>query len=194
MLRFTFEVENAKKIDLAFGGLVAKIQDWRSLWPHVIERVVKSEERLYSSEGVTGGHGQWAPLTEAYEKAKRRKYGEKPIEQASERLRQSIVEAGEGHVEDLQPLSMTFGTDVPYAIYQQTGTRKMPARRLFDFTQEDQRVIQQEIQRQAVQYARTLGFRIASQIYGETVSAVEARALGVQALEGGPGADLISGM
>jgi phage gpG-like protein len=194
MLRFTFQVENAKSIDLAFGGLVAKIQDWRALWPHVIERIVKVEERIYATEGQTGGHGQWAPLTAAYAKQKQRKYGDKPIEQASERLRQSLVEAGEGHVEDLQPLSMAYGTNVPYAIWQQTGTSKMPARRLIDFTREDQAVIQREIQRQAVNFTRRLGFAVASSVYGETVSAVEARRLGEQALSGGPGADLISSM
>jgi hypothetical protein len=36
MLRFTIKVKNSRSLDVAFGGLVVKVRDWRALWPAVI--------------------------------------------------------------------------------------------------------------------------------------------------------------
>jgi len=187
MLRFTISVKNAKSIDLAFGGLVAKIRDWRGLWPAVINQLSKAEERAFSTQGALTEHGEWQKLSPDYEKAKRKKYGDQMIETASSRLRDSLTGMTGETIEVLEPLHMRWGTSVPYAMWQQTGTRKMPARRLMDFTEEDRVVIQKQIQREAINFSRRLGFKVIAAAGGDVsqFSLSEIRQAGVQAMNAG---------
>lgn len=186
MLRFTLNVVNAKKLDLAFSGLIANIRDWRTLWPQVINQIVKIEEKQFSTMGALGEHGEWAPLTPDYAAAKARQYGGKPILQASERLRDSLVGHTGDTIEELGPLKMRFGSSVEYALYHQTGTRRgLPARRIFDFTGEDRGIVQKQIQREAINFSRRLGFAIAARAGFGAVSAAEARRIGTSFLTEG---------
>jgi len=84
-------------------------------------------------------------------------------------------------------LHMRWGTSVPYAMWQQTGTRKMPARRLMDFTEEDRVVIQKQIQREAINFSRRLGFKVIAAAGGDVsqFSLSEIRQAGVQAMNAG---------
>jgi hypothetical protein len=210
MLRFTFNVVNADKLDLAFGGLASQIRDWTNVWPKVAMQISKIEDRKFATEGALGAHGEWARLDPDYEKAKKKKWGEKPIEQASEKLRNAVLGLGPGHIERFEPLRMEFGVDssvVPYALYQQTGFRTrlgtgkrvgtrhgvplresgrafVPARRLFDFTEEDKYVIRTTIQREALQTARRLGFAAAPYMGERDITAIRARQIGVGILSG----------
>ncbi len=195
MLRFTLKVINAEKLDLAFGGLVAQIKDWRKLWPQVINQIVKIEENQFATMGALGAYGKWDALTRDYAAAKAREYPGKPILQASEHLRDSLVDKTENTIEELEPLKMRFGTRLEYAHYHQTGTRRgMPARRIFDMTEEDRYVIRETIHREAIDFSRRLGFAIARRAGMRDATAAEARRLGVAALAGGPGASLAEGI
>ncbi len=186
MLRFTLNVVNAKKVDLAFTGLAAQIKDWHALWPKVINQIVKIEEKQFATMGALGGHGDWAPLAPDYAATKAKQYGEKRILQASERLRDSLVGHTGDTIEELEPLKMRFGSSVEYALYHQTGTwRGLPARRIFDFTEEDRAIIQKQIQREALNFSHRLGFAIASRAGMHDVSAAEARRLGTSSLNEG---------
>ncbi len=207
MLRFTLEVVNAKKLDLAFTGLMAQIRDWRSVWPHVIDRLVKIEEKQFATTGALGEHGEWKPLavegapgpSGPYKTTYKKKSG-KPILQDSERLRDSLTGKTSDTVDELEPLKMRFGSRVPYAIYHQKGTYqdgkpKMFARRIFDFTEVDRLVTQKTIQRLALDFSRRLGFAVAPRAGFRDVGAAEARRMGLAAaLAGGPGAELSAGL
>ncbi len=202
MLRFTLNVVNAKKLDLAFTGLMAQTKDWRKLWPAVINQIVQIETNQFATVGALGEHGEWAALSADYAERKKKEWGEKPILQATERLRSSLVEKTGDTVEELEPLKMRFGTRVPYGIYHQTGTARrargsapsggggMPARRIFDFTEVDRLVTQKTIQRLALDFSRRLGFAVAPRAGFRDVGAAEARRMGAAALAGGPGAEL----
>jgi len=63
----------------------------------------------------------------------------------------------------------------------------VPARRVIDFTEEDRQIIQRQMQREALNFARRLGFKIASEAGFRDVTVSEARQMGVTALAGGPG-------
>ena len=56
---------------------------------------------------------------------------------------------------------MKFGTSVPYAIFHQTGTRKMPARPIFDPRQQDRVEFQNALREEALEFVQALGFAIA---------------------------------
>jgi phage gpG-like protein len=214
MLRFTFNVVNADELDVAIGGLAAQVKDWTNVWPKVAMQITKIEDQKFATEGALGAHGEWAALEPGYEKRKKKKWGGKPIEQASERLRRSLVEGSAETIEDFQPLRMRFGTSVPYALYQQTGFRTrlgtgktrgsglgirgsrgsrfpkpeprafVPARRLVDFTEEDKSMIRSTIQREALETARRLGFAAAPYRGERDISAIRARQIGVAILSG----------
>lgn len=89
-----------------------------------------AELKQFKSEGGYGSGG-WAPLSPAYAAAKRRRWGKKPILQASGLLKTSLttrpfpVDVVEAHF-------AVFGTDLDYAGYHQAGTDRMPARPVID--------------------------------------------------------------
>lgn len=192
MLDFEIRVKNADSLHIAFAGLVGKIKDWRALWPAVINQICKAEERAFSTQGQLSAHGEWQALSPAYEKAKRRKYGDQMIETASGRLRAALTGHTADTIEDLKPLRMRWGARIltknrkwDIATLQQTGTETMPARRLIDLTAEDRAVIQKQIQREAINFSRRLGFKIAMKTGQLDLPLSQIRRLGVQALNEG---------
>lgn len=188
----SFSVPNAQRITLAFAGMAKDLKDWRPVWRYLIRTGIKPwlfgnhsfgkgdwTEGQFESEGKIGAHGAWAPLTPAYAEAKYKKWGNQPILIASGRLYQSLFYA-EGQ---LQPLSMTFGTDVPYALFHQTGYRSrsgrmVPARRIFDPDARFNTMVRRQSTRAIVTIARRYGFSIASSLGLENISAAEALAIG----------------
>ena len=66
MLDFQLRVKNARSLHLAFGGLVAKVRDWRPLWPQVIEEIQQVDRAMFMSRGMAGESGQWAGYKRTY--------------------------------------------------------------------------------------------------------------------------------
>jgi len=184
IFKLTLDVPNAKRLDIAFAGLAAEIKDWTDLWPAVIDQIEKAEERAFSTQGALTEHGEWAPLSPDYAKAKRKKYGDQMIETASSRMRDSLTGHTGETIEELEPLRMRFGTSVPYAVWQQMGTKKMPARRLLDLTEEDLALIRKQVQRVALNKATRLGFAAGARTGQGDMSRPEATALGRSILTG----------
>ena len=73
--------------------------------------------------------GTWRPLAPSTQRERARKgYGPAhPILEQTGRLAASVM-GGEGHVRRETPMSITLGTEVPYAVFHQRGTQHMPAR------------------------------------------------------------------
>ena len=197
MLRFTVKVVNAREVDLAFGGLVAKIRDWRALWPQVMNLLHDIERRQFMTRGMAGGSGAWAGYKHTYgpdkvegetaslrssaslgrqyegklsgrgSKKIGREFGAKKAFEV-DRLYNSLAYKTEDTVEVSEPLRMKFGTLVPYAYWHQTGTtRGLPARRILDLTQGNVDEIRRATQREAVNFSRRLGFKVISAAGGD---------------------------
>jgi TP901-1 ORF40-like protein. len=83
-------------------------------------KIQKDIVDIFKTQGASQGI-EWAPLTKQYLKEKIRKgYSEKKLIRTST-LMQSWTWR-------LQPWMAVVGTEVPYAIYNEMGTYKMPAR------------------------------------------------------------------
>jgi len=83
-------------------------------------KIQKDIRDIFKTQGASQGI-EWAPLTKQYLKEKIKKgYSEKKLIRTST-LMQSWTWR-------LQPLMAVVGTEVPYAIYNEMGTYKMPAR------------------------------------------------------------------
>lgn len=88
------------------------------------------ERELFETEGASGEHGSWAP-----HKDERRSADSQKILQSSRALFESITEPDDpNHRFIVTPMGWAMGTSLNYSEFIQTGTKWMPARRLFDFT------------------------------------------------------------
>lgn len=103
-------------------------------------------EQQFDSEGGHGSGG-WAPLA-ASTVAEKQKRGLNPkILQATERLKESLTRRFDSeHVERLSPDALTFGSLVPYGIFHQTGTSRMPQRQPVALTEGDKVRLIKEMQ------------------------------------------------
>jgi phage gpG-like protein len=215
MLRFTISVKNAKSLDIAFGGLVAKIRDWRALWPQAIDELMAFERAQFMSRGVAGASGLWAGYKHTYgpdkqegepaslrtsaelgrefEESKRHtrkqraEFGARVAFEA-DRLYNSLVGKTGDTIEVLEPLRMQWGTAVPYALYHQMGTKRgLPARLILDFTPESAANIRRAIQRESINFSRRLGFKVIAAAGGDVsqFSLSEIRQAGVNYMNQG---------
>jgi phage gpG-like protein len=84
--------------------------------------------RQFKEEG-TVETGKWAPLSKDYGRWKARVRPGRKLLVFDGDLKRSMTVPGKG-IYIVRSNSMTVGTSVPYAIYHQKGTPKMPARPL----------------------------------------------------------------
>lgn len=89
----------------------------------------------------TGGQGSWAPRKEPYHSWMRKKFPKRKVMHGPDRVHhrglqlrdQTTRRAGGGTkfgIEKITPVSMTVGTDLPYAILHDEGTARLPRRRV----------------------------------------------------------------
>lgn len=184
MIRFTLNVNNAEKLDSALTGLRDQIKDWRGAWPKVSEKLTEIEVQLFDFVGATGGHGKWADLKPAYARAKQTKRGLAPILQASGRLQDSLTGKSSDRIDAHEPLVLRWGTEVPYAVFHQAGTRKMVARQIFDFTRENRMAMQSTLHVESQRFVRRLGFDLTPENIGprEVTTGAATPGLGLSAI------------
>jgi phage gpG-like protein len=106
-------------------GIVARSKDlripfnaFRPVWINAIQEAWDS-----GGEPVP-----WPALSPAYAAWKQSAYPGKPIMRLTDRLYDSLTSQTSDTIWFVGPKSMQLGTRVPYFIYHQTGTNKMPAR------------------------------------------------------------------
>ncbi len=162
---FTLKVEGSK-LDSMIRGLGEKVRDWTEAWPKVSSAIQRILDEQFASEGARGPAGPWPELKERYARRKLRAYPGGNLLEASGRLRRSLVSGTDDTLEEFAPRQMRSGTTVPYALYHQTGTKKMPPRKIFDFRPEDYSLIAEGVKREALRVARESGFESASR-FGE---------------------------
>lgn len=111
------------------------------------------ETRQFASEGGSGSGG-WAPLAPATVRDRIRHGfpGDHPILHRTGALEASLTDPhAAGAVERVAPDSLFVGTNVSYARFHQTGTRRMPRRRPVEFTERDRRRWVKVLQRYIVE-------------------------------------------
>ena len=131
LVGFTLTVAGEKQLDLRLGLLRTNVTDLTDLWPFVDEYLCYIEAEQFERQGARGGGGfEWAALKPGYALWKHIHYPGKPILVREGDLKKSLTQKGGDHIFKAGRLGMTFGTEVPYAIYHQTGVAetKLPAR------------------------------------------------------------------
>lgn len=160
MLRVTWEVEGVNILDRSFDRVNENITDLRPYWDNVQKEFWRIEEGQFKSENARGASGQWKPLSRPYAKRKAQRYGVKTILRASDRLQSSL--AGQTGDTALFKDKMEFGigTNLEYARYHQTGTKKMPKRPVIDFSESQKDELAKGLQRDILKAMRTTGLEV----------------------------------
>lgn len=174
---FHFEVINAQPVSLAFAGLAKKVKDWTPIWKRVLNKAIKPHVKDQFDKEGGGGHGPWAPLSPRYAVWKEAHYPGKTILRRTDAMYNDLMST-EG---DIAPLSLAYGSSLPYAVYHQTGFRTVlgsgsqmallgmgledvPARRIVDTDDVLMTSIRREVTRGIVQYIRGYGFSVADSL------------------------------
>lgn len=116
--------------DAAVRRLLREMRDrTRDLTPAWLkfERVLaRANRRRFLAQGASDG-AAWAPLSPRYAAWKANHYPGKTILRRTDELFRSLTRVPMD-VHRVTPSAAEFGTDVPYAIFHQLGTKHMPAR------------------------------------------------------------------
>lgn len=128
-IRFTLALPGLQALSVGLSRMRTDISDWTKFWR---ERFAPGFYRSVLEDFVLeGGHSgaRWAPLSPAYAKWKASRFPGAGILVASGQLKASLS----GPDAPLSvfrpgPTSLEIGTEVPYALAHQLGTRRMPQR------------------------------------------------------------------
>lgn len=135
LLNVQFEIAGQKQLDRALGVWVGRITDLRGVWDDIRDDFIAGEREQFKTEGGSGSGG-WPPLSPVYKAWKDRHYPRRPLLVLNGRLLMSLTNKNNADmVYEKGKLSLKLGTKIPYAIYHQTGTSKMPARPPIELTE-----------------------------------------------------------
>jgi phage gpG-like protein len=145
-LEFTLEVLGETQIDRTFLRMRDNARTTEKLWEEMLKVLRLIEQVQFLTEGQHGSGG-WAPLAESTVKAKARKRQAPWIERATQTLFKSLTGEDEGSLAEISEDWLKYGTTVPYAMFQQTGTVNMPQRRLVQLTEVERKELTKMVQR-----------------------------------------------
>jgi hypothetical protein len=107
-----------------------KIEDLRPLWFLLANDFYKDQKRIFTLKGP----GQYEDLADSTKDQKARLYGFiYPILKAEGNLEKSLTNPSDGNaVRSLTKQGMVIGTKDPKALFHHAGTKRMPARPLWE--------------------------------------------------------------
>lgn len=162
MLKFTGTVEGEIQLLRSFDRFTEGVTNLEPAFEEIGIDVRDILVEQFAHEG-----NGWTPLTPAYAARKRRLYGDKPILRASDRMFESLTNKGAaGNITDIHPMEASYGTSVrskggfPYPRAHQTGTSRMPQRKIFALTEANKRRITRTMQRYVVKVGRGAGLNV----------------------------------
>lgn len=132
MIQFTY-TDNSEAVDKALANFQSSLADEAPALQAIADDFRAMIAAQFSSEGRAEGT-PWPPR-------KRSRVGATqaspwagqapPLLVRTGALRDSLIgPSSPGHVEELEEQSLTLGSRLPYALFHQLGTRRMPARPL----------------------------------------------------------------
>jgi len=135
LVKIRFEVANEVQLSRAFETGIESFLDLSQPFNTMADEFFQSMAGVFSAEGAFEDRPRWQDLSPAYAIWKARHYPGRKILERTGRLRSSLVnKGGIDNVFEVTPDSLTVGTTVPYAMYHQTGTLRMPRRKIIELT------------------------------------------------------------
>lgn len=132
-LQFSIRLPGAQGFTVALSRFGDQISDFTEFWESKFKTWWYAGRQ---TDYVKAGFD--APLSPAYQRWKNQHFPNAPILVLSGRMKASLLGPGaDGSVWRPGPRSLEVGSEVPYAIYHQVGTHRMPARPPLRFTSTD---------------------------------------------------------
>jgi phage gpG-like protein len=150
--RLTYEVDGVVMLDRAFNRVGEHLNNLIPVWNRLEPVLEDMESEQFLSEGAAGLHGKWAPLSPRYAKYKEFRWPGRPILQRDYHLVSSLTDKTSDSIRVKEKDEFAFGTKVKsksgvdYPLLHQRGTRRLPARRVIDFSDSQKRTMQKEVQ------------------------------------------------
>ncbi len=148
MFGFQFDFLGDVQFDRAFSRFGDSLESFTPVWLELQKSFYRKTNKVFVSQGSSNAGGAWNPLSAKYLKRKVKKFGNRPILEATRKLRKSLTNPrADGSVVVIEPTEFAIGTSLTYAKYHQFGTSKMPQRVLVAFTEQDRRDWTKAVQR-----------------------------------------------
>lgn len=121
-----FQVDPDGKFQEAIADALKSVDDLRPAFMTIIPSWFQSNKYIFDLSGP----GKYKDLKPGYKRVKERKLGSAyPILKFSGLLERSLVTKGDSNsIVEMEKTSLTMGTAVPYGVFHQRGTKKMPQR------------------------------------------------------------------
>jgi hypothetical protein len=138
LVSFSFEVAGVKELDRSLGLMIKHVKNLKPAWPDVKDDFIRGSEKLFNSEGRSGGtFGRWRRLSPQYKVWKDVHFPGRGILVRTGALRASLMGrglagSGGGFIYKPGKMGLSIGSSVPYAIYHQTGNPDLPKRKPID--------------------------------------------------------------
>lgn len=130
MIQITFDMGGTDIVKQQFATYGADVSDLTPAWTQIADDVQADFALNMATEGGLFAGG-WAPLKpNTIADRVRKGYGAGPILWRTGELAHSLSGDSGYAVKEVRPDGVTVGTSLPYAGYHQTGTKKMPMRRV----------------------------------------------------------------
>lgn len=126
MTLLTLTVTGAEPVTQQLLRIQAGMKNLTPAFEGMAAEFARIEGEQFRTEGAAGGE-KWKALSPWYAWYKEQAFPGKPILQRTGALVTSLTKLPLG-IQQIGYREAAFGTDVPYGIYHQTGTRWMPAR------------------------------------------------------------------
>jgi phage gpG-like protein len=140
VVRIRFEIANDVQFARAFQLADGQFADLTAPLEAMGEDFYSSMVEVFAGEGVYEERTRWQDLSPSYAKWKARHYPGRKILERTGRMRTSLtLRGGMDSVYMLSPSALAVGTLVPYAMYHQTGTKRMPMRKIIELTAEQKK-------------------------------------------------------
>jgi len=126
MITFTY-TDNSDQVDKALANFQASFADQAP----ALQAIADDFRALIARQFSTEGRAEGTPWPPRKSRARVGAVREPPLLIRTGALRDSLIgPSAPGHVEELEAQSLTLGSRLPYALFHQLGTRRMPARPL----------------------------------------------------------------
>ncbi len=147
--RLELDVMGDKVLSRGFSRYAEDVQDMHEAFEEIAADFWESNEKQFVTEGKYGG-GRWRALAPSTLRAKP---GGLPTLVREGTLKDSLTKGNPWTIEKIEPLQVTLGTKVPYALYHQRGTGNMPKRPVIAVPETQRTRWHKIIQRYLVQQA-----------------------------------------
>lgn len=144
-MRIDFEVYGDEQISRDLLRFSDRVTNAKPAFKRIADQVRSQVGEQFESEGEAGSGG-WAPLKDSTLNRKAALGLSSKVLQATGDLLASLTGTGGGNIEKVTGTSLTFGTELSYGRWHQSGTRNMPQRKPIEFAEMDRRTFAKTLQ------------------------------------------------